>query len=77
ARDAFPGRESVFVSHQLPVWVTRLRAENRPLFHDPRNRECSLASVTSLEFVGRRLVAVSYAQPCADLLPGADPVPGA
>ncbi|WP_432521363.1 histidine phosphatase family protein [Kineococcus sp. SYSU DK006] len=77
ARDAFPGRESVLVSHQLPVWVTRLRAEHRPLVHDPRKRECALASVTSLEFVGRRLVLVSYAEPCADLLVGADPVPGA
>lgn len=77
ARDSFPGRESVLVSHQLPVWVTRLAAEGRPMFHDPRNRQCALASVTSLEFVGRRLVSVSYAEPCADLLVGADPVAGA
>ena len=77
ARDAFPGRESVLVSHQLPVWVTRLRAEHRPLWHDPRKRQCALASVTSLEFSGRRLVSVSYSEPCADLLVGADPVPGA
>ncbi|NAZ81680.1 histidine phosphatase family protein [Kineococcus sp. R8] len=77
ARDAFPGRESVLVSHQLPVWVTRLRAEERPLWHDPRRRQCALASITSLEFAGRALVAVSYQEPCADLLVGADPVPGA
>jgi len=77
ARDAFPGRESVLVSHQLPVWVTRLAAEGRPMFHDPRQRQCALASVTSLEFVGRRLVSVAYAEPCADLLVGADPVAGA
>ncbi len=77
ARDAFPGRESVLVSHQLPVWVTRLRAEQRPLWHDPRKRQCALASVTSLEFAGRRLVSVTYTEPCADLLVGADPVPGA
>ncbi|WP_432547345.1 histidine phosphatase family protein [Kineococcus sp. SYSU DK004] len=76
-RDAFPGRESVLVSHQLPVWLTRLRAEGRPLAHDPRRRQCALASITSLEFSGRRLVAVSYSEPCADLLVGADPVPGA
>ena len=76
-RDAFPGRENVLVSHQLPVWVTRLRAEERPLWHDPRRRQCALASVTSLEFAGRRLVAVAYQEPCADLLAVADPVPGA
>ena len=77
ARDAFPGRESVLVSHQLPVWVTRLRAEGRPLVHDPRKRQCALASVTSLEFSGRTLVSVAYTEPAADLLVGADPVPGA
>ena len=77
ARDAFPGRESVLVSHQLPVWVTRLRAEGRPLVHDPRKRQCALASVTSLEFSGRTLVSVAYTEPAADLLLGADPVPGA
>ncbi|WP_432510306.1 histidine phosphatase family protein [Kineococcus sp. SYSU DK001] len=77
ARDAFPGRESVLVSHQLPVWVTRLRAEGRPLVHDPRRRQCALASVTSLEFSGRTLVSVAYTEPAADLLVGADPVPGA
>ena len=76
-RDAHPGHESVLVSHQLPIWVTRLRAERRPLWHDPRKRQCALASVTSLEFAGRELVAVSYVEPCADLLVGADPVPGA
>ncbi|MFB9377449.1 histidine phosphatase family protein [Kineococcus gynurae] len=76
-RDAGPGREHVLVSHQLPVWVTRLRAEGRPLVHDPRRRECALASITSLEFVGRALVAVSYSEPCADLLVGADPIAGA
>jgi broad specificity phosphatase PhoE len=76
-RDAFPGRESVLVSHQLPVWVTRLRAEQRPLFHDPRKRQCNLASVTSLEFSGRTLVSVAYTEPAADLLLGADPIPGA
>jgi broad specificity phosphatase PhoE len=76
-RDAFPGRESVLVSHQLPVWVTRLRAEQRPLFHDPRKRQCNLASVTSLEFSGRTLVSGPYTQPAADLLVGADPIPGA
>jgi len=77
ARDAFPGRESVLVSHQLPVWVTRLTAERRPLFHDPRRRQCALASVTSLEFSGRTLVSVAYTEPAADLLVGADPIAGA
>ncbi len=77
AREATRGHEAVLVSHQLPIWVARLSAENRRLWHDPRKRQCSLASVTSLTYAGDELVSVSYSEPCADLLPAANPVPGA
>lgn len=70
------GGVGVVVSHQLPIWVTRLHAENRHLWHDPRSRECSLASLTTLTFDGHRLVDLSYAEPCRDLLPE-KAVPGA
>jgi broad specificity phosphatase PhoE len=72
-----PGAEAVLVSHQLPIWVTRLAAERKRLWHDPRRRECTLTSVTSLDFEGERLVAVRYAEPCADLLGNAANIPGA
>src|SRR5699024_4916783 len=42
--------EIVIVSHQLPIWVTRRAAEGKPLWHDPRKRECTLTSITSFEF---------------------------
>ena len=71
------GAEAVLVSHQLPIWVTRLAAEGRRLWHDPRKRECTLTSVTTLDFNGGALVGVRYAEPSADLLPGAANVPGA
>jgi broad specificity phosphatase PhoE len=77
ARVAALGHEAVLVSHQLPIWVARLSAEHRRFFHDPRRRECSLASVTSLEYEADTLVAVSYAEPSRDLLPGAAKVAGA
>jgi broad specificity phosphatase PhoE len=77
ARDEARGHEAVLVSHQLPIWVARLSAEHRRLWHDPRRRECSLASVTSFTYDGDKLVCVSYAEPAADLLPAANPVPGA
>ncbi|MCU1573459.1 MAG: fructose-2,6-bisphosphatase [Micrococcaceae bacterium] len=71
------GAEAVLVSHQLPIWVTRLRAENRPLWHDPRRRECTLASLTTLVFDGEDIVEVRYSEPASALLPGAATTPGA
>lgn len=72
ARDAVRGREAVLVSHQLPIWIARLAGEHRRLWHDPRRRECSLASVTSLTYEGDHLAFVDYSEPAADLLPIAD-----
>ena len=77
ARARAEGHEAVLVSHQLPIWITRLAAEKRPFIHDPRKRQCSLASVTSLHFEGDRLARVSYSEPARDLLPDAKQVPGA
>ena len=77
ARDRARGHEAVLVSHQLPVWIARLAAQRRPFFHDPRRRECTLASLTSLRYEGDQLVGVDYCEPAADLLPGANPVAGA
>ena len=71
------GAEAVLVSHQLPIWATRLSAEGRPLWHDPRKRECTLTSVTSLVFDDGGLVRVDYSEPAAALLPGAASTPGA
>jgi broad specificity phosphatase PhoE len=70
--------EAILVSHQLPIWATRLSAEGKPLWHDPRKRECTLTSVTSLVFDdGGNLVRVEYSEPAAALLPGASSTPGA
>lgn len=77
ARDAALGHEAVLVSHQLPVWIMRLSAEKRRFWHDPRRRQCSLASLTSLTFDDDRLVSISYREPSRDLLPAASPVKGA
>lgn len=63
AAAAEPARETVCVSHQLPIWVTRLGAEGRRLAHNPSARECALASVTSLTVVDGSIVAVEYFEP--------------
>jgi len=73
AREQARGHEAVLVSHQLPVWIARLDAEQRRFVHDPRKRQCSLASLTSLSFDDDRLVAITYTEPSADLLRKAGP----
>jgi broad specificity phosphatase PhoE len=72
ARDASRGHEVVLVSHQLPIWVTRLHVEDRSFLHNPRNRQCTLCSLTSLVFDGDRLTTVRYSEPAADLIPVKD-----
>jgi broad specificity phosphatase PhoE len=69
ARDAARGHEAVCVSHQLPIWIVRSFVERRRLWHDPRRRQCSLASLTSFTFEGDRIVSVGYREPARDLLP--------
>ena len=72
ARLAATGHEAVVVSHQLPIWTTRLHVERRSFLHDPRKRQCTLCSLTSFHFVGDRITRVSYSEPAGDLIPVAD-----
>jgi broad specificity phosphatase PhoE len=69
ARRAAEGHEAVIVSHQLPIWITRLHVENRSFLHDPRRRQCTLCSLTSLEFEGEDLKRLVYSEPAGDLIP--------
>jgi broad specificity phosphatase PhoE len=75
ARDAARGHEAVLVSHQLPIWTVRLHVEGRRYAHDPRRRQCGLASVTSLTYDGDRITGVRYSEPAGATDP--DAVPGA
>ncbi|SED57415.1 histidine phosphatase family protein [Ruania alba] len=68
-RAAAEGHEAVVVSHQLPIWAMRRHLEGRSMVHDPRQRRCTLASLTSLTFDDGTLVALDYEEPCRDLLP--------
>ncbi|WP_433082094.1 histidine phosphatase family protein [Dactylosporangium sp. CA-052675] len=68
AREAAEGHEAVCVSHQLPIWTLRRHIEKKRLWHDPRRRECSLASLTSFHFDGTKIVGIAYAEPAAHLV---------
>lgn len=63
ARDAYPGREVVLVTHQLPVWMARRALEGRRLWHRPDRRQCALASVTSMIYEGAELGWIEYVEP--------------
>jgi broad specificity phosphatase PhoE len=69
ARVEAAGHEAVCVSHQLPIWTVRRFLEGRRLWHDPRRRQCSLASLTSLEFADEELVRISYTEPAGSTDP--------
>ena len=77
ARTDAEGHEAVLVSHQSPVWIARLKLEGRRLWHDPRRRQCSLASLTTLTYEDDRLVSIDLVEPAAHLLPSASKVAGA
>ncbi len=63
ARDTARGHEVVCVSHQLPVYTLRRFLEGQRLWHDPRRRQCSLASLTSLIYDDDALVDIVYSEP--------------
>lgn len=70
AKDGANGKDAICVSHQLPIWILRSAIENRPLLHDPRKRECTLASVTSVYFDKDDVISgISYSEPARHLLP--------
>ncbi|GAA3449092.1 histidine phosphatase family protein [Dactylosporangium matsuzakiense] len=68
ARVAAEGHEAVCVSHQLPIWTLRRHVEKKRLWHDPRKRECQLASLTSFHFEDTKIVGIAYSEPAAALV---------
>jgi broad specificity phosphatase PhoE len=68
AREAAHGHEALCVSHQLPIWTLRRFAERKRLWHDPRRRQCALASLTSFHFEDDRMVGIGYDEPAAHLI---------
>jgi len=64
------GKDAICVSHQLPIWILRSFIEGKHLIHDPRKRQCSLASVTSIHFDNDGVISgFTYSEPAQALLP--------
>ena len=70
AKKAAGDKDAIVVSHQLPIWILRSAIEGRKFFHDPRKRECSLASVTTINFDDEGMITgINYSEPAKHLLP--------
>jgi broad specificity phosphatase PhoE len=67
AKHRAEGHEALAVSHQLPIWILRESLLGHRLWHDPRRRQCALASVTSFRFDGDRFAGIDYSEPAAAL----------
>ena len=70
ARDAAGTQDAVCISHQLPIVCARRCVLGQRLYHDPRRRQCALASVTSFTFEGTEIVGLDYHEPASSLPSG-------
>jgi hypothetical protein len=50
----------------------RLHVEDRSFLHDPRKRQCTLCSLTTLHFEDDRITKLTYSEPAGDLIPARD-----
>ena len=71
AYESVDSGEVVMVSHQLPIWTVHRQVAGVGLAHSPRNRRCSLCSVTTFQRVGNQWSEVAYVEPATKLLHGA------
>jgi len=60
---AAEGHEALLVSHQLPIVTVRRYLQGLRLWHNPRARECSVASLTSLTFADGVFAGLEYSEP--------------
>lgn len=67
ARRQAAGHEGILVTHQLPIVCVQRTVLGQPLAHNPSNRVCDLASVTSLVFHGDQLVDYRYNEPAQEI----------
>ena len=57
----------VLVSHQLPIVMASLSLGGQKLPHNPKQRRCSLSSITTFERRGNTFVEVDYREPSKGL----------
>lgn len=67
AHESVVDGDIVIVTHQLPIVMVQRHLAGLPLAHNPKKRQCSLSSITSLEIRNGRMNQVDYREPAAAL----------
>jgi broad specificity phosphatase PhoE len=67
AHESVVDGDVVIVTHQLPIVMVQRHLAGLPLAHNPKKRQCSLSSITSLEIRNGRINQVAYREPASAL----------
>ncbi|WP_257159077.1 histidine phosphatase family protein [Corynebacterium cystitidis] len=67
ARLEAEGHEAILVSHQLPIVMVQRAVADKPLPHNPLDRQCDLTSVTSLLFRDDIVTESFYSTPAREI----------
>lgn len=67
AADQAGGGEAVIVSHQLPIVTVRRYLSGQRLWHNPANRGCNVASLTTLSFEDGIFAGYRYVEPAGHI----------
>ena len=68
ARVAAEGHEAVWSRTSCRSGRCAGYVERKRLWHDPRRRQCGLASLTCFHFEGAKIVGIGYSEPAAHLV---------
>src|SRR5690625_2968807 len=60
-------REAILISHQLPIVMVQRTVLGLRLAHAAWNRECDLASVSTLVFDGEQIIDIFYSSPAQSI----------
>lgn len=64
---AADGHEAIIVSHQLPIVMVQRHLAGLKLPHNPLDRQCELASVTSVVLRDGEIIDYTYTEPAREI----------
>ncbi len=67
ANESVVDGDVVLVTHQLPIVMVQRHLSGFELPHSPKNRRCTLSSITTVQVRNGKIQPKSYSEPAADL----------